>query len=45
MNALKQGSPNFFDRRPHELLHNCSRLGQWTSYVMWLFQDILRFTK
>jgi len=40
--ALYQGSTNFFIRGPHDLLH---KFEGRTSYVMWLFRDMLHFTK
>ena len=30
LHAIQQGSPNFFDRGPHKLLHNSSRAGHLT---------------
>jgi len=35
----------FFARGAHKLLHNSSRAEHLTSYVMWLFRDMLQSTK
>jgi len=41
--GYNQGSPNFFVRGPHMLLHNSLRAGLLT--VMWLFRKRLHSTK